>query len=343
MKLRPTVFLGEMVGYHYFKGDIRHFSETFIWDLDKTYLDTRIDSLSGLLHAFIERSWSKKNIPASNTLILRLQTRYLEEKGVQQFPIFFITASPHQMEERIREKLEYDGIRPIGCYFKNNAANLTPNRWGRLRRHIGYKLSALIYLRSQLGEHTQQTLWGDDSESDAVIYNLYSDICAQRVSDEELELILKKFSVAPETIAFILDQRKALPKNDPVRKIYINLAIDTDPDYYLKFGRRTIPTYNSFQIALDLFQDKKLLLDDVFTVYDEMHAHYGFTHEELVRSFLEFVKRGRLNEETQKIVLKSLIDKSIIKYVDLDSFRPPPFVDPWTVDQIDYLNEHRSY
>lgn len=52
----------------------------------------------------------------------------------------------------------------------------------------------------------------------------------------------------------ILRLREDIPEQDPVEKIYINLAADTDADYYLKFGRRILPTYNTFQLALDLHQ-----------------------------------------------------------------------------------------
>ena len=50
------------------------------------------------------------------------------------------------------------------------------------------------------------------------------------------------------------------------KKIYINLAEDTDPEYYLKFGRRTLPVYNTFQTALDLFQDMRIGVESVLQV-----------------------------------------------------------------------------
>jgi hypothetical protein len=52
--------IGEIVPFYYSKLSLRQCSEVFTWDLDKTYLDTRIDSLRGLLDAVLERSFSKK-------------------------------------------------------------------------------------------------------------------------------------------------------------------------------------------------------------------------------------------------------------------------------------------
>jgi len=351
------ISIGELVNYTYSNSDFKNLSEVFVWDLDKTYLDTRIDSISGLLDALIERSWSKKNIPASNILLKQLHERWSQEKGVKNFPIFFITASPPQMEERIREKLLFDGVSPAGCYFKNNLRNLRPSRWWRLKKHIGYKVSALLHLRSQLAENIEQVLWGDDSESDAIIYNLYSDICSRRISDSDLLLLLKKIGIAQDNIDLIFELKKDIPINDPVKKIYINLAIDTDHDYYLKFGRRTVATYNTFQVALDLFQDKRLRLEDIILVFDEMVNNYGFSHEELIKSFSEFVKRPQIGEKAYSEIVNWLLSKRIINTVEQLKVRPKPetkwcekhirvlavgeMSEPWVQEKIDYLNEYR--
>src|SRR5690606_27850733 len=75
--------------------------EVFLWDLDKTYLDTTIDSLRGLIQTVLERAWNKRNIPGTSTLIRALSIYRAKQSGQKYFPIYFITASPPQMEERI--------------------------------------------------------------------------------------------------------------------------------------------------------------------------------------------------------------------------------------------------
>lgn len=341
--------VGEVVPYYYSKLNLQQCSEVFTWDLDKTYLDTRIDSLRGLLDAVLERSFSKKNIPATNILIKQLENRWQLKQGNLSFPLFFITASPPQMEERIREKLEYDGIHPMGCYYKNNLRNLQPSRWWRLNRHIGYKLSALLLLRSQLAQEVNQVLWGDDSESDAVIYNLYSDICSHRLDESSLILLFKKMGMAQDNVDLILQLRALIPKGDPVQKIYINLAIDTDHDYYLKFGRRTVATSNTLQVALDLWQDRRLEVDDVILVYDEMIKNYNYTHEELFKSFVEFARRPQLSASFVNQFVETLKDKGYLsnyyevsfKTQTLEEINHPLNAESWVQDQIDYLNEYR--
>lgn len=329
--------------------------EVFIWDLDKTYLDTRIDSLGGIVTAAIERAFSKKNIPGTDTLLRTLSQERIDAGASALFPIYFITASPPQMEERISEKFSFDNIRPLGCFYKDNLKNLRPGRFGRLTKHVGYKLQALMQLRVRLGPQVRQICFGDDSESDAIIYNLYSDICARRLSTGEIRTVLSKLFVTGEQVDTIMSLQAQIPSMDPVARVYINLATDTDPEYYFKFGRRTLATYNTFQLAIDLFQNRRLTLDGVFAVAEDMIQNYGYTPDELIQSIDELIRRGVLGAKSFGALSEYLIRKSLL----YPTFRPalPPgaekqeedgwvqllegVLEPWHPERIDYLNDDR--
>jgi hypothetical protein len=337
------------------EGIEKNMEEVFVWDLDKTYLDTTIDSLSGLLSTAVERAFAKKNVPGTNTLLQVLSRRWLEQSGQTRFPIFFITASPPQMEERILEKFTLDGIRPLGCFYKDNLRNLSPKRWWRLTKQVGFKLQALLQLRIKLRDDVRQVFWGDDSESDAVIYNLYSDVCSRRIGAQDLRNVLKSLGVTGEQVDRILMLQSQIPEMDPVEKIYINLAVDTDPDYYLKFGRRTLPTYHTFQVALDLFQDNRLGIDDVYTIAQDMIYNYGYTPEELVRSFDELIRRQVLGEKAANLLILSFIEKGLMPSSFKPSLAPSKEVrvergrvyelegqyEPWVPSRIDYVHDYR--
>ena len=329
--------------------------EVFIWDLDKTYLDTAIESIAQLLTTVVERAFAKRNIPGTRQLIQALSNAYQIRHGRKIFPIYFITASPPQMETRISEKFNYDGIRPFGCFYKDNLRNLTPRRFWRLRRQVGFKVQALLQLRSRLAEDVKQICWGDDSESDAVIYNLYSDICARRMGSLELRSVLKSVGVPGDQIDTILMLQSQIPAQDPVEKIYINLAVDTDPDYYLKFGRRTVPTYNTFQVALDLFQDGRLDDNGLRLVAKDMIDNYAFTPDELSRSFDELVRRSVLGERCVNTVI-SLMQTLGLFYSDFKVSTAPAKearvenghvyelegqFEPWIAERIDYIHDYR--
>lgn len=347
---------GDVVFFPYASEGIeRNMEEVFVWDLDKTYLDTTIDSLSGLFQTILERAFSKKNIPGTDTLLQALSQYRKEKRGQQFFPIYFITASPPQMEERISEKFSIDQINPLGCFYKDNLKNLRPSRLNRLTKQVGYKLQALLQLRTHLHPEVKQVCWGDDSESDAKIYNLYSDICARRISTNDIRSTLASLHVTGDQVDTILQLQAAVPEQDPVEKIYINLATDTDPDYYLKFGRRTLATTNTFQVSLDLLQDGRLDLSGVYGVLEDMIHNYGYTPEELCQSYDELIRRGVLGQSGYERTKDFLTEKGIL----YEGFRPSmePLKEktvvegrvyemegahePWVMDHIDYLNDYR--
>jgi hypothetical protein len=348
--------LGDVVFFRYVQHDVeKSFEEVFVWDLDKTYLDTSWGSLKELWRTALEKAGQKRNIPGTGSLVRALKTSWEEERGARAFPIFFITASPPQMEVSIREKLELDEILPLGAFFKDNLKNLKPKRLWRLTQQVGFKVQALLQLRVRLKEDVRQVLWGDDSESDAVIYSLYSDICARRWSEKELLNVLRGLHVVGEQTDTILDLQDQIPVGDPVEKIYINLATDTDPDYYLKFGRRMVPTYNTFQAALDLKQDGRLSAEQVVRVAQDMVTNYGFTNEELESSFDNLVRRQLLAESTVKELLPLLQTQALFAPDFAPSIEAKPIAsqigkrvyalegvhEPWVPEHIDYLNEFR--
>jgi hypothetical protein len=212
-----------------------------------------------------------------------------------------------------------------------------------------------MQLRTRLAENVRQICWGDDSETDAIIYNLYSDICARRLGSHQIRLVLEKLNVTGDQVDTILELQASIPENDPVEKIYINLATDTDPDYYLKFGRRTLATYNTFQVALDLFQDHRLSLDSAFDVLQDMIYNYGYTQEELMKSFDEFVRRGVLGVGAFEQAREYFIQKGILypsfepsvaplkekKIIDGHVYEMEGSHEPWIPDHIDYLHDYR--
>lgn len=334
---------------------MRRYEEVFVWDLDKTYLDTKWGSLKELMQTAFEKAFQKRNVPGTGSLVRALSSSWQEMTGQRAFPIYFITASPPQLEERIMEKLRLDGIQPFGCFYKDNLKNLRPSRMWRLTQQIGFKLQALLQLRLRLHENVRQIMWGDDSEADATIYSIYSDICAHRLSQKELEYILRSLRVVGEQTEMILGLQERVPETDPVEKIYINLASDTDPEYYLKFGRRVVPTENTFQAALDLFQDRRINFEQLSRVAQDMILNYGFTIEELELSMDSMIRRQNLGAPCVDELLPLLKENKLITPHFSPSVAPLPVKDqighrvfelegvhePWVAEHIDYLHDYR--
>jgi hypothetical protein len=357
----------------YIQADVVHFAyqsseveqraeEVYLWDLDKTYLDTKFETLKGLFRAAMEQPFQKRNVPGTGELVRQLK-RAWESNAVDRgltsqpspLPIYFITASPPQMEQRIVEKLRLDGVQPYGLFCKDNLQNLRPRRLWRLTHQLGYKLQALLQLRINLAEDVRQILWGDDSESDVFVYCLYSDICSRRLEEQEIRRTLKALKVGGPQLEKILELQARIPMQDPVEKIYINLAEDTDSEYYLKFGRRTLPTYSTFQTALDLFQDNRLSETHVVEVAQDMVTNFGFTRDELERGLDDLIRRQVLGRPSVETILPALKETRMI-HEDFEPSIAPKAVsaqvgdrvlelegsfEPWVPERIDYLHDYR--
>lgn len=321
--------------------------KAYVWDLDKTYLDTKFETFRGLWRTATENANEKKNVPGTAELVSNMQSSWVTTHPDQAFPLFFITASPPQLEVKISNKFEIDGVKPFGLFCKDNFQNLRPRRLWRITKHVGYKLQALLQMRSFLSDDLELVLFGDDGESDAIIYSLFSDICARRLNSEELRKVLTHFSVLDDQIDNLLRLQDLFPSRDPVKKVYINLAEDTDADYYLKFGRRILPTYNSFQMALDLYQEGTFETKNVVQIAQALIKNYKFTQDQLASSFDDLVRRQRLSLETVERLQPQLIDAGILTtdYTPSMAARTKAEIDgsfdPWILERIEYLHDWR--
>jgi hypothetical protein len=354
-KQRSTTTL-DVVYFEYQKNaQIQSSKEVYVWDLDKTYLDTSIDSLSGLFQTIFEKAFTKKNVPGTPSLIRSLARYRKKHFAEEDFSLFFVSASPPQMESKIYEKFIIDEIKPIGMFYKDNLRNLAPKRFLFLKKQVGYKIQALMQLRARLSKDVRMICFGDDSESDATIYNLFSDICARRHTENQLTELLEYLGVTYAQIDEILRLQAEIPIQDPVEKIYINLATDTDPEYYLKFGRRTFPTYNTFQVALDLVQDQRLSLEELGVIIDVLTQKYKMTNEQLIATFEELIRRRILGLSSFEMIKNFFIEKKMVSFTWTPKSEPlkekvideghvyelDGLFEPWIPTQIDYVHDYR--
>lgn len=354
-KQRSTTNLDVVYFDYQLKAQYDSADVVYVWDLDKTYLDTSIDSLSGLFYTIFEKAFAKKNVPGTPDLIRSLARFRKKHFNEQDFPLFFVSASPPQMESKIYEKFVLDEIQPIGMFYKDNLKNLAPKKFLFLKKQVGYKVQSLLQLRTRLSKNVQMICFGDDSESDATIYNLFSDICARRQTESQLTALLDSLGVNYAQIDEILRLQSVIHIQDPVEKIYINLATDTDPEYYLKYGRRTLPTYNSFQVALDLVQDQRLSLEELGFIADGLIRKFNYTPDQLVLTFEELIRRRVLGLSSYEMIKNYFIEMKIMSQSWMAKSEPlrektldnghvyelEGIFEPWIPRQIDYLKDYR--
>ena len=225
---------GDVVYFEYTKFHAQEGREQvgYVWDIDKTDLDTTYDTFRGLIKTAFEKAFQKVNVPGTATLIRVLSTTLGETS--KALPVYFISASPPQMEAKIYQKMQIDRLNPCGVFYKDNLKNIGPRKFKRLKQQVGFKIQSLLELRCLLKGKVKMVLFGDDSESDAVVYCLFSDICKRRMNQAEMLSILDALHVLPEQRKRILELQKLVPEEDPVDKIYINLVADTDSGLLFK-------------------------------------------------------------------------------------------------------------
>ncbi len=272
-----------------FEGDV------YVWDIDKTYLASEFDSLKGLLSIPLELAVDKRNVAGTDVLLRALRRgRTDDEERIRSNPLYFVSASPPQLRAVIQRKMVLDGVEFDGITFKDQLALLRRRKVSKMTEQVGYKLSALLNNRLELPWGVRETLFGDDSEADVLIYAIYADLVAGRLRGEALERTLLKAGVDEQDAAYIARISSDLTERELVDRIYINLEKRTPPSRFADFGPRVVPCYDSFQMALHLYAARKIDRSAVLDVGRELLGHYGRQPLGLMRSGFDLIERGRL-------------------------------------------------
>jgi len=282
----------------------------FRWDLDKTYLKTEFDSLRELVRVPFEKAQDKVAVPGVVPLI-----RGLRETATQvgrDVRIYFMSASPPQIAKAITQKLALDGIEYDGIVFKNQLQHLVRGRFRNLREQVGFKLTELLKSRSGLPAGAREVLFGDDWESDPIIYSLYADILGGRIVSDELGDVLRTIGVDPRLTAEAQERAAAAQQAEAVEKIYINLERRTPPTRFRCFGPRLVPTFNYFQTAACLFEDGYLTLPPVVRVAEALIRDAGYTPGSLENSLADIARRGHLHAVTTIAVREYLRGRGLM-------------------------------
>jgi hypothetical protein len=262
---------------------------TFRWDLDKTYLRTEFDSLVDLAKNAMETAADKQAYPGATALL-----RALAQDGHR---ICIVSGSPTQMRQVLAAKLALDGVEYDEFVLKNNLRNILRGRFRALRAQIPYKLPTMLASRLAAPPAPAETLFGDDAEADAIIYCLYADIVADRVTLYDLERVLTAARAYPDDAQRTLELARQVPKGDVVRRMFIHLDRRSAPLTFRRFGRRLVPVFNYFQSALVLYADGVLTGRQVVFVALEMLDSGQYELGALANSVQDLMRRGRLDRD----------------------------------------------
>ncbi|MEC9071943.1 MAG: phosphatase domain-containing protein [Myxococcota bacterium] len=314
-----------------FRGDI------FYWDIDKTYLATEFETLSGLVSTSLEMAADKRSI-AGTDVLLRALRRGKRPEEMQSNPIYFVSASPCQLRRVIEEKMLMDGVEFDGITFKDHMGLLRSGRVRQMRYSIPYKLTALLLYRKELPWTVREVLFGDDSESDALIYALYGDVVSGRLRGDDLVRSLQKNDVTDSESERVAELAEGLPAQDIVHRIYINLEMGTAPHNFHPWGSTLVPCQNAFQMALHLCADGLLPAEAACRVGGALIAEHDHRPAGLLHDAVDLVDRGLVTVGWLGTLWPELQDQGLVPpYLALPAERAPDEAPTRRVSMTDYL------
>jgi hypothetical protein len=209
----------------------------YVWDIDKTWLDTRFSQLRGMLKIPFEFAVDKQAIPGATALLHALRDG---PSGREHRPLYFITASPPFIRKAIERKMLLDGIEFDGILYKDQLEVFRRRHFDSLREHTAFKLSGLLLLARSFPASTDIHLFGDDAERDPLIYCLFADICAGRLRDASLRATLIHLGVRASYADDVAVLAGELPARERVRGVYIHLVRDASGGTLAQYDARVV-------------------------------------------------------------------------------------------------------
>ena len=267
----------------------------FRWDLDKTYLETKLESLRSLAKIPFESAEEKVAAPGVAALIRGLRSS-AERRG-DEVRVRFVSGSPPQISKAILEKLAMDGIEHDGVTFKDQWSRLRRGKFRDLREQVGYKVTELLRHRAGEPEGAEEFLFGDDWESDPLIYSLYADIVAGHVEMPRVQVMMRELGVDRKLAKLTEELAAEVPKRNAVARIFIHLARPTPPQRFAPYGPRLVPTFNYLQTAACLFDQGVLDAESVGAVIRDLRDTNRYSSAQLVNSLRDIERRASLSEE----------------------------------------------
>jgi len=239
-------------------------------DVDLTYLNTDFMSTTAKLALLVQRGSERSTLPAMQSVYRGLRRG---ADSAADVPLTYLSGSPNFFKMVLEEKMRIDQVLQDGVVLKPFkdiiVAKVTDVDLGAivpaLEEQVGYKLTALLKLRLDVPPDTKEILMGDDSEADAVAYNLYHRFTSKQLTAAELVAAADAVPVDATWRPAIVDLAgrvaPVLPANAPVVAIYINRT--GTPNARFPVASWTVSgltRYHSgaWPLALDLFEEGRL-------------------------------------------------------------------------------------
>jgi hypothetical protein len=258
------------------------------WDLDKTYLDTDFGSIAGLVRSATEPAHAKRALPGAAALVRALSAQ-------PDTRIAILSGSPTQMRSVLEEKLRLDGVRFDELILKDNLENLRRGRLRAIRGQFGYKLPALLHARRRTESSAEETLFGDDTEADALVYSVYADVVAGRIGAAGVSRVMEAAGAYPDQIDHALEAVAGLEHSANIKRIFIRLDRGVPTARFDQLGSRVVPVSSWWQAALVLAGSGHLESVQARVVLDNVMSQENLDDWAIAALTQDVVRRGHVD------------------------------------------------
>ncbi len=266
----------------------------FVWDVDKTYLDTDFKSIWGLLRIPLEMAIDKTIIPGTAATLQECR-RGPGEHPVHT-PIFFVSASPPQLAGVIRRKMLLDGLQPDGFLFKDQLQLALQGRFRELKFQVEYKLTAHWSLIADLPPGARLVVVGDDWESDGHVFHLLDATQRGDLAGDDLAAALLDAGVTPSSVDPMVDLAARATGRAQVMLACVILTRGRDPSYFDPYRPVVHAAREALQAAA-LFAEHNLVSPGgVARVAWRLRADWGWTEQQVADSLADVTARSLVAE-----------------------------------------------
>lgn len=273
-----------------------------VWDVDRTYLDTDLSSLRGLLRLPLEMAIDKRTVPGVVD-VLR-ECRRGPGPRPAQVPLYFVSASPPQLEGVLRRRMLLDGLEPDGLVLKDQLRLARGLQFQRLRSQVEYKLTALWRLLARLPSGAELVLAGDDWESDSLVFARLAAAQRGELAGAALEQALRASGVrdAPRLRALA----DAAAGRGRVRLACVLLTRGREPRDVESFGPPLRAARDALQLAAVLLDDGLIAEAGLDRVARGMAERWRRRRDALERTVLDAAGRELLRPATLAVLRRAV-------------------------------------
>ena len=253
-----------------------------VCDIDKTYLETRFESVVQMARIAFEEASQKITVQGASEVLLAARWDATDTEGhlVAPRPLHFVSSSPPQLRSVLEEKLALDGLDWTSDTFKNQAYNLRKGRMDQLRQHVAYKSAAILRLIRAAGPGAHFVFLGDNAESDPLIYIGIKLAVEGRLDSEGysryLEIAGVKTEIARDVVALAEGLDDVRIREILIRSVSGYHAFDVPPftDVVRRFA-------NFFEAGLLLATVPVIGAQTLWPLTRVFHNLYGMSRSEL--------------------------------------------------------------